>query len=103
MYDGIWDGMYMLLLIAFAIGNACYAAALLTRPGLARVVGGFMLAACVLTVLLFINELGISLLPEAVLKWSYPTIQPLGRLLIGVWLWRVGSAHLRGASNVTHP
>ena len=46
------------------------------------------LAACVLTVVLFINELGISLVPAPVLKWSYPAIQPLGRLLIGVWLWR---------------
>ena len=91
MYDGIWDGMYMLLLIAFAIGNACYCAALLNRPGLPRVVGGFMLAACVLTILLFINELGIALLPEPVLEWMYPSIQPLGRILIGVWLWRVAS------------
>jgi len=88
MYDGIWDGMYMLLLIAFAIGNACFGAALLAKTGLARVVGGFMLAACVLTVCLFINELGISLVPASVLEWSYPAIQPLGRLLIGVWLWR---------------
>jgi len=91
MYDGIWDGMYMLLLIAFAIGNACFGAALLAKPGLGRVVGGFMLAACVLTVVLFINELGISLVPAPVLKWSYPAIQPLGRLLIAVWLWRVAS------------
>ena len=103
MYDGIWDGMYMLLLIAFAIGNACYAAALLTKHGLARVVGGFLLAACVLTIILFINELGISLLPEPVLTWSYPAIQPLGRLLIGVWLWRVASAHLRDSAKVTDP
>jgi hypothetical protein len=103
MYDGIWDAMYMLLLIAFAIGNACYGVALFTKPGLSRVVGGFMLAACLLTVLLFINELGISLLPDPVLTWMYPTIQPLGRLLIGVWLWRVASAHLRGAANVTDP
>ena len=58
MYDGIWDGMYMLPLIAFAIGNACFGAALLSMRGLARVVGGFILAACVLTVVLFINELG---------------------------------------------
>jgi hypothetical protein len=91
MYDGIWDGMYMLLLIAFAIGNACLGAALLARPGLGRVVGGFMLAACVLTVVLFINELGTSLVPAPVLNWSYPAVQPLGRLLIGVWLWRVAS------------
>ena len=95
MYDGIWDGMYMLLLIAFAIGNACYGAALISKPGLARVVGGFMLAACVLTILLFLNELGVSLLPEPVLKWIYPAIQPLGRLLIGIWLWQFAAAHLR--------
>lgn len=95
MYDGIWDGMYMLLLIAFAIGNACFGVALSTQPGLTRVVGGFMLAACVLTILLFINELGIELLPEPVLSWMYPAIQPLGRLLIGWWLWRMAAAHLR--------
>ena len=95
MYDGIWDGMYMLLLIAFAIGNACYGAALLSQRGLARVVGGFMLAACVLTVCLFINELGISLVPAPVLDWSYPAIQPLGRLLIGVWLWRTAQEMTR--------
>jgi len=95
MYDVIWDGMYMLLLIAFAIGNACFGAALIVRRGLARVVGGFMLAACVLTVLLFINELGVSLLPDTVLSWMYPLIQPLGRLFIGLWLWRVASARLR--------
>jgi hypothetical protein len=91
MYDGIWDGMYMLLLIAFAIGNACYGTALIVRRGLSRVVGGFLLAACLLTVILFINELGLPLLPGPVLDWSYPAIQPLGRLLIGAWLWRAAS------------
>ena len=103
MYDGIWDGMYMLLLIAFGIGNACYGAALIVRRGLARVVGGFLFAACALTAILFINELGLPLLPGPVLEWSYPAIQPLGRMLIGVWLWRAAAAHLRGAANVTDP
>lgn len=88
MYDGIWDGMYAFLLIGFAIGNACFGAALLARPGLARIVGGFMLAACALTVFLFANELKLPLLPEQVLGWCYPAIQPLGRILIGVYLWR---------------
>lgn len=92
MYDGIWDGMYMLLLIAFAIGNACYGANLVRRTGLARVVGGFLLAACALTLCLFLNELGLAVLPGAVLDWSYPAIQPLGRFLIGVWLWRCATS-----------
>lgn len=91
MYDGIWDGMYMLLLIAFAIGNACFGAVLVRQHGLSRVVGGFLLAACLLTVVLFVNELGMPLLPEPVMHWSYPAIQPLGRLLIGLWLWRVAA------------
>jgi hypothetical protein len=89
MYDGIWDGMYMLLLIGFAIGNACLGTALVAGGGLARVAGGFMLAACVLTILLFLGQIGFALLPEAVLDWAYPLIQPLGRALIGVWLWRI--------------
>lgn len=88
MYDGIWDGMYMLLLIGFAIGNACLGAALLQDAGFTRIVGGFLLAACALTVLLFLNELGVRLLPAAALDASYPLIQPLGRALVGIWLWR---------------
>lgn len=92
MYDGIWDGMYALLLVAFAIGNACYAASMAREPGLTRVVSGFMIAVCVLSVCLLANELRIPLLPETVLEWSYPAIQPLGRLLIGVWLWRASQA-----------
>ena len=89
MYDGIWDGMYMLLLIGFAIGNACLGTALLTGEGLARIVGAFMLAACALTVLLFLGQIGIAPLPDAALDWAYPAIQPLGRALMGVWLWRI--------------
>jgi hypothetical protein len=90
MYDGIWDGMYALLLIGFAIGNACLATALLGEPGLARVVGALMLAAVALTAALFFGELGIRLLPATALDGAYPAIQPLGRALIGVWLWRQG-------------
>jgi hypothetical protein len=88
MYDGLWDGMYMLLLIGFAIGNACLGVAMLAGEGLARVVGGFLLAACALTVALFLGQIGIPLLPDVVFEWAYPAIQPLGRALIGLWLWR---------------
>jgi hypothetical protein len=92
MYDGLWDAMYMLLLIGFAIGNACLGAALLPDGGLSRVAGAFLLAGCVLTVLLFINELGMRLLPATALEWLYPLVQPLGRAVAGVWLWRRASA-----------
>ena len=89
MYDGLWDAMYFLLLIGFSIGNLCFGLVMVKRRGLTRVVGGFFLAAAALT--LFTNmlpELGGPTLPESIEPWLYPAIQPLGRTLIGVWLWR---------------
>jgi hypothetical protein len=90
VYDGLWNGMYVLLLIGFAIGNACYGAAFVREGGLTRIVGAFFLAASALTVALFAGEFGFAL-PEPLASWSYPAIQPLGRALIGVWLWRVAT------------
>ena len=89
MYQGLWDAMYFLLLIGFSIGNLCFGLVMVKRRGLTRVVGGFFLAAAALT--LFTNvlpELGGPTLPESIEPWLYPAIQPLGRTLIGVWLWR---------------
>ena len=44
--------------------------------------------------ILFFNELGISPLPPAMLDWSYPAIQPLGRFLLGLWLWRTATSYI---------
>ena len=91
-YDGLWDAMYMLLLIGFTIGNVCLGCALWGEAGLARGLSGFLWTAALLTVVLFVGELGVHFVPDPVLKWSYPAIQPLGRALIGVWLWRFSRA-----------
>lgn len=88
MYDGLWDAMYFLLLIGFTIGNASLGYVLIKRSGLTRVVGGFFMAATALTLTLIARELGWPTLPEPLATWAYPAIQPLGRLLIGIWLWR---------------
>lgn len=88
LYDGLWDGMYFLILVAFVIGNSCLGAVLAHLPGVARAAGACMLAAVLLTLTLITRELGWFSLPEPLASWSYPAIQPLGRVLIGVWLWR---------------
>jgi hypothetical protein len=88
MYDGLWDAMYFLLLIGFTIGNTCLGVALLRKSGLSRIVGVFLFAASALTLALIFRELHWPTLPEPVMTWSYPAIQPAGRLLIGLWLWR---------------
>lgn len=89
MYDGLWDALYFLLLIGFSIGNLCLGIALVgAGRGLTRLVGFFLLAACALTLTIITRELQWWTLPEPLASWSYPAIQPLGRVLIGLWLWR---------------
>jgi hypothetical protein len=88
VYDGLWDAMYFLLLIGFAIGNLSLGIGLLRAGrGFTRLVGYFLLAACVLTLAIVTGEVGWATLPEPLSSWSYPAIQPLGRVLIGLWLW----------------
>ena len=88
IYDGLWDASYNLLLIGLLIGCAFYAAAMLRLGGLSRIVGLFYAAACALTFSIMVVELGGPSLPPALDQWLYPAIQPLGRLLIGIWLWK---------------
>lgn len=88
MYDGLWDALYFLLLIAFSIGNLSFGIALAgAGRGVTRLVGFFFFAACALTLTYITGELQWGTLPEPLASWSYPTIQPLGRVLIGLWLW----------------
>lgn len=88
LYDGIWNAMYFLIVVAFFIANLLYAVALWRRKGFSRVVGGFFGAASALTLPIIIGEVGGGqVLPESIDFWLYPLIQPLGRTLIGVWLW----------------
>jgi len=96
-YDVVWDAMYLLLLIAFLAGNLFLGAAVAqtargesntsARSGaLAMWVAGVLWAAAALTFVLLVRELGGPALPGT--EWLYPLIQPAGRTLIGVWLWR---------------
>lgn len=88
MYDGLWDALYFLLLIGFAIGNLSLGIALAgAGRGVTRLVAFFLFAACALTLTYITGELQWGTLPEPLATWSYPTIQPLGRVLIGLWLW----------------
>lgn len=93
IYDGLWDASYALLLIGFLIGNALLATVLLgRRETLSRTVGVFLLLAALLTLAILIVEVGGPDLLAPFGRWAYPAIQPLGRILIGLWLWRVAEA-----------
>jgi hypothetical protein len=89
MYDAVWDAMFLLLLIGFLIGNVLYGVALSREDGLGRTVGFFYIAAAGLTMTDLLGEFQVKVLPDALGFWIYPALQPLGRTLTGLWLWRV--------------
>jgi len=88
VYDVLWDSMYFLLLIGFLLGNIFLARAAWSWPGLGRWVSAVLVAAALLTLLILVPELGGPVLFGGATDWLYPLIQPAGRALIGVWLWR---------------
>lgn len=100
-YDALWDAMFLLLLIAFLLGNFLYGMACLRDRGLTRVLGFFYFGAVFLTLTGIVSELGGPTLPPLVSTWLYPLLQPAARTLTGIWLWRVNpeSADQSGATS----
>lgn len=86
-YDGLWNAMYVLLLIGFGFGNLAFGVAMSRSRGMGRIVGYFFFAACVLTFLNLLPELGGPALPAAISTWLYALIQPAGRAILAAWLW----------------
>jgi hypothetical protein len=94
LYDVLWDAMYLLILIAFMAGNIILglavrrvAASGAVAPALGRAVAIALWAAAGLTLMFLLGELGANVtIPGS--AWFYPLIQPAGRTLIGLWLWR---------------
>jgi hypothetical protein len=58
--------------------------------------GVFYILAALLTLTFLAQEFGAPALPETLGSWMYPAIQPIGRTLIGVWLWAAVRPALNG-------
>ncbi len=86
-FEAVWDSLYLLLLTGFAVAHILYGIATWSGSGLERVVSyGFFLGAG-LTLLILSANFGGPAVPGGLTAWLYPTIQPLFRVLLGVWLW----------------
>ena len=96
-YDVAWDAMFLLLLLGFFagsvfIGTAVAQTAQGEAPAKARMgslamwVAAAFWAGGALTLAILSPELGGPALPGP--DWLEAFIQPAGRTLIGVWLWR---------------
>ena len=88
LYDEVWDALYVLLLIGFIIGNSALASVFTRGSGLTRVIGVLLAGAVLLTFSYLLPEFGVPVSLGPLAGWVYPAIQPLARVLIGVWLWR---------------
>jgi len=89
VYDGLWDALYFLLLCGFAISHLALGQAMVRCKGLTRTVGVLLLLAFVLTLSYMLNELSLAFIPGAIADRLELFLQPVGRTVIGVWLWKM--------------
>jgi hypothetical protein len=85
-WPGINDALFHLFIFGFTAGTACYAAALLNGRGLQRATGAVFAAWAAMDAVGFLSGI-VPRMPELPALLS-TTVQPLGRVLVGVWLWR---------------
>jgi len=84
----VWNAMFFVILMSFLLGTTLLGLAAVGGAGLERWVGILLLLAAPLTVVITLSEYaGMTFLERAV-TWSYPVLQPVGRAMMGVWLWR---------------
>ncbi len=87
-FEALSDGLFFFLLIAFILANLCYGFAAWDRERLSRTISLFFVLAAGLGLISLLTSYGGGVLHEDVMAIAYPAIQPLGRFLTGIWLWR---------------
>ncbi len=88
----ISDTMYFLLLYCFGIGSTLIGIALLQSATLAKITGSGFVFFGALSLAAFLNYYaGLVVLSPVVdfcFRNIYPVLQPISRLLLGIWLWK---------------
>ena len=87
-WDATWDAMFFLLLVAFLLGSLFFGIAAARGRGLERLVGALLLAAVPLTALIMAGGYAGAGWADGITAAVYPALQPVSRLLMGVWIWR---------------
>lgn len=85
-FDGIWDGVFFVILTTFLIATLAYAIALFRGGALQRTLSALFFLAAPLTLIIMLDGyFGASL--SGWISWSYPILQPASRFLLGVWIF----------------
>jgi hypothetical protein len=91
-FDAMSDGLFFFLVLAFVVANFLFCAATWSGAPLQRLIAVFFALAAGLGVLSFSTRYGGGIVPAGAMDLAYPLIQPAGRFLTGVWLWRAAQA-----------
>jgi len=70
------------------VSAACWMVSSVTTLCLSPAISVFFALAAGLGLVSLLTSFGGGVLPASVMAVLYPTIQPAGRFLTGVWLWR---------------
>lgn len=90
-YQGFWNGIFFVVLLAFAIGSLGLGLGVHRSDWLSSAVSVLLLAAVPLTFVIMLDGyFGFNL--SRWIEWTYPILQPVSRTLMGVWIWRAASA-----------
>ncbi len=87
-FQGVWDGVFFLLLVCFLLGSLCYGLALAQHKGVERALGALFLLAVPLTMAIMLGGYTSVNYFDPITGAVYPVLQPVSRLLLAAWLWR---------------
>ena len=84
-FQGIWNGLFFVILWTFLIATLAYAVALFRGGIMQKVLAALFFLAGPLTLIIMADRyFGASL--SHWIEWSYPILQPVSRALLGIWL-----------------
>lgn len=87
-FQGIWNGLFFVILWTFLIATLAYAVALFRNGVMQKILAVLFLLAAPLTIIIMADRyFGASL--SQWIEWSYPTLQPVSRALLGIWLFSI--------------
>ncbi|GAB4039465.1 hypothetical protein [Spirosoma gilvum] len=87
VFNSVWDSLFFVLLLAFLFGSLFIAWATWSFSQL-RILSYLFWLAVPLTFFIIIQNYADVSWAAGLVTWIYPILQPLSRLMLGVFLWR---------------
>ena len=90
-WSGVWDGLYFVLGSGYSLGSLVFGALAIRMTGIARLSGVFLFLAAAIRIAFLLGGYAGQAWAEDAAGFVYPVIQPVGRAVLAVWLWKESS------------